>query len=348
MISPVNVAQAQIAKLSVLQNGRYEADMVFDQSIIEDSSDFDCYVTQVQTNLQLPARLGMKVLDIRGRRMNGQPWADRILQEPNLPTEFTCSNIRTISGFVREMKEFFKLFHLRLRTVGLPGFPATLANVPSMDVEGLRENERPVDVKIDGQNRLVFTMTQEFRNYFFIEFTEEFRTIFDWPSRYLGVTANQLQWLTNLKSAADEFADETENADADPMDLVMPGRVFAIMEDVLFFDLTVSFPVALEISVNQNEQKIKQHLLRIPIQRDTRGKIKMVGSNFETIFLESVNDHAVPLLDAPEHVGRMKGPAVQDLRIHLFYQTKSGDTKTVKLSADNFLKVDFLFVKRTN
>ena len=344
----MNIAEAQVAKLSVMQNGRFEADMVFDQSIIDDSSDFDCYVTQVQTNLQLPARFGMKVLDIRGRRNDGQPWADRVLQEANLPTEFTCTNIRTIAGFVREMKEFFKIFHLRLRTVGFPDYAATLTNVESMDVEGLRENERPVDVKINGQNQLVFTMTQEFRNHFFIEFTEEFRAIFDWPSTYLGVTANQLQWLTNLRSDTDEFADQTENATADPMDLVMPGRVFAIMEDVLFFDITVSFPVALEISVNQNKEKIKQHLLRIPIKRETRGKIKMVGHNFETIFLESVNDHAVPLLDNPEHVGRMKGPAVQDLRIHLFYQTKSGGTKSINLSADNFLKVDFLFVKRTN
>ena len=75
---------------------------------------------------------------------------------------------------------------------------------------------------------------------------------------------------------------------------------------------------------------------------------KMVQDNFTTVLTESMNDHTRSILEKPIHCGRLKGGTIEDLRINMFYTTKDNKNYEIKMNNDNYVKLSFIFVKRTN
>ena len=351
MISPINVKQAQTTRLEVVQTGKTRIDHVFDQAILDDTSDFDCYCDKLVTNLQLPARHGFEMFSIRRRQANGTLWDQRIITTAHFATTFTCSNIVTVAGFMRELDDFFRQFDRGLKRNGLPNYAATV-NGPIQDwdlVPEFAQDQRIIQSVLNSRNLIRFHTLAHFRDNFFLEFTEKAVEIFDLPGRYLVLTADPLHRVFfDGIVAGGVFANATVFPSPDPVRVRLPGRVFSLLEEIAYLDVTVTFPVERELDVHENRERLKQYLFKIPIRRDTQGKLKVVNDKFTGVLKESMTDHTRSLLEGPIHCGRLKGGTIEDLRINLFYTTKEGKNYDIQLSRDNYVKLGFVFVKRTN
>lgn len=351
MISPINVKQAQVVRMEIVQTGKTRIDHVFDQALLDDTSDFDCYCNKVVTNLQLPARYGFEMFSIRRRHANGSAWAQRIIDTDDFQTTFTCSDIVTIAGFMREMDDFLKQFDRNLKINGLPNFAGTVA-LPILEwglVPAFEKEQRIIRSFLNSRNLIRFHMLKIFRDNFFLEFTDKAVEIFKLPGRYMVLTADPAKrvFIDGI-NVGGFFADDSIYPSADPVRVRLPTRIFSLLEEIVYLDVTVTFPVQRELDVHENHERLKQYLFKIPIPRDSQGKLKVDKDTFTTVLTESMNDHTRSILDKPIHCGRMKGGTIEDLRINMFYTTKENKNHEIKLSNDNYVKLSFIFVKRTN
>ena len=351
MISPINVKQSQITRMEIVQNGKTRIDHVFDQALLDDTSEFDCYCDKLVTNLTLPARYGFEVFSIRRRQANGVAWGQRIINADNFSTTFVCSDIVSVSGFIRELDDFLKQFDRGLKINGLANYPATVAH-PILDwdlVPAFENDQRIIRGVLNSRNLIRFHTLAAFRDHFFMEFTDEAVEIFELPGRYLVLTADPARrvFIDGINTGG-FFTDDTLYPSALPVRVRLPVRIFSLLEEIIHLDVTVTFPVERELDVHENRERLKQYLFKIPIPRDSQAKLKMVQDNFTTVLTESMNDHTRSILEKPIHCGRLKGGTIEDLRINMFYTTKDNKNYEIKMNNDNYVKLSFIFVKRTN
>lgn len=242
MISSVNVKQAQIARMEIIQTGKTRIDHAFDQPFLEDTSDYDVYCDKLVTNLPLPARYGFEMLHIRRRHATGNDWADRIINTNHFETTFTCSDIKTISGFIRELDDFLNQFHQGFKINGLPNIAGTVV-LPILDmdsVDAFKKENRIIRCFLNSRNMLKFHILKEFRDTFFLEFTPKAVEVFELPTPYLALTANPGNETTlpfiNGIVANNLFNDDSIFPGANGIECRLPTRIFSLLEEIAYLD----------------------------------------------------------------------------------------------------------------
>lgn len=359
MISPINYKNAEIIRLNLYETGKVNTNHVFLQAIIEETRDFDCYLENFETNLELPARYGFHIFDIRARKANGTLFNQRILNEPNINTRFECKNIQTISGFVDDVKTFLKQFHRQLIINGIPSLnitPQVLGTILEYSNHPIfEEDNQYIRASINSSNQLIFNVTRDFVDNFFIEFTDTAKTVFQLSGNYFVISANpyneQPPFMNGiLNSNTGQFNDETIIQNPGPFVANIGDQISSILENITHIECIVSFPIQKELIVHSNTERIKQFLFKLPIIRDSQTKLQMIDNGTRLIYRESLNTHLRSLLvdGKPIHCGRMHPGTIEDMRTHFFYTTKTNDTIDLQIENDNYIRLGFVFIKRTN